>query len=109
MSKDMPDKIIKVNAVNICSNLFCALLYSCTNKAFCSYRFKLCKYFFNLEQNIGTFKTLSKAQLVYGIDTHMNPNYHSNVKNLLSIPFQPYRVPKVSKLSVKPQRMAENS
>ncbi len=57
----------------------------------------------------GTFKTLSKAQLVYGIDTHMNPNEHSNVKSLLSIPFQPYRITEVSKFSMKQGEMAEKS
>jgi len=45
----------------------------------------------------GTFRMLGKDQLVYGIDTHMNPGEHSNVKKLLSIPFQPYRVPAGSK------------
>ena len=37
--------------------------------------------------------------LVYGIDTHMNPEEHSSFKNLLMIPFQPYRPPVGSKFS----------
>lgn len=39
----------------------------------------------------GTFKTLERDKLVYGLDTHMLPEENSNIKNLLSIPFQPYR------------------
>tara|TARA_Y100000739_G_scaffold229060_1_gene242526 strand:- start:194 stop:1021 length:828 start_codon:yes stop_codon:yes gene_type:complete len=31
--------------------------------------------------------------LVYGIDTHFKKEEHSNIKNLLMIPFQPYRKP----------------
>ena len=51
------------------------------------------------DRMFGTFRTLNKDQLVYGIDTHMNPNEHSNVKNLLSIPFQQYRAPGSSRVS----------
>lgn len=39
----------------------------------------------------GTFMTLERDQLVYGIDTHMKPEDHSRVGNLLAIPFQPPR------------------
>jgi sterol desaturase/sphingolipid hydroxylase (fatty acid hydroxylase superfamily) len=45
----------------------------------------------------GTYKTLDKEKLVYGIDTHMQPHEHSRIKNLMSIPFQKYRAPKGSK------------
>ena len=31
--------------------------------------------------------------LIYGIDTHMKASEHSNIKNLLLIPFQPHRYP----------------
>ncbi|MBP4140419.1 sterol desaturase family protein [Flavobacterium sp. P4023] len=36
----------------------------------------------------GTFKTLPKEEIIYGIDTHPNPTEHNNLKNLLKIPFQ---------------------
>ena len=39
--------------------------------------------------------------LVYGIDTHMKPEEHSSIKNLLMIPFQAYRPPVGSKFSVQ--------
>jgi len=39
--------------------------------------------------------------LVYGIDTHMKPEEHSSIKNLLKIPFQVYRPPVGSKFSVQ--------
>jgi sterol desaturase/sphingolipid hydroxylase (fatty acid hydroxylase superfamily) len=39
----------------------------------------------------GTFKTLDRSKLIYGVDTHMKPEEHSNLKNLLSIPFQKLR------------------
>ena len=35
--------------------------------------------------------------LIYGIDTHMSPEEHSSIKNLLMIPFQEYRHPVGSK------------
>lgn len=47
----------------------------------------------------GTFKTLDRKKLVYGIDTHMQPHEHSDIKNLMSIPFQEYRAPSGSKFS----------
>jgi len=37
--------------------------------------------------------------LIYGIDTHMSPEEHSSIKNLLMIPFQEYRHPVGSKFS----------
>ena len=39
----------------------------------------------------GTYKTLDPSKLIYGIDTHLNPDENSAVGNLLAIPFQPYR------------------
>ncbi|MCV9930569.1 sterol desaturase family protein [Flavobacterium sp. LS1R49] len=42
----------------------------------------------------GTFTTLPKENIIYGIDTHMNPKEHNNLKNLLQIPFQKPRSPK---------------
>lgn len=43
----------------------------------------------------GTFKWMEQRNIVYGIDTHPSPNENSDVKNLLSIPFQKYRSPTV--------------
>ncbi|KIA99770.1 sterol desaturase [Flavobacterium sp. KMS] len=42
----------------------------------------------------GTFMTLPKEKIIYGVDTHMNPNEHNNLKKLLQIPFQKHRSPK---------------
>ncbi|MCD0473730.1 sterol desaturase family protein [Flavobacterium sp. EDS] len=39
----------------------------------------------------GTFMTLPKEKIIYGVDTHMNPEEHNNLKNLLQIPFQKQR------------------
>lgn len=36
----------------------------------------------------GTFMTLPKDKIIYGIDTHMEPQEHNRLKNLLKIPFQ---------------------
>lgn len=41
----------------------------------------------------GTFKTLSRADIIYGIDTHTKAEEHNSIKNLLQIPFQPKRKP----------------
>lgn len=41
----------------------------------------------------GTFKTLPKEEIVYGIDTHMNMDEHNKLNNLLKIPFQKQRSP----------------
>ncbi len=41
----------------------------------------------------GTFKTLDRDKLIYGVDTHMNPEENNKLVNLLSIPFQKYRSP----------------
>ncbi len=47
------------------------------------------------------FRTFAKVdnlnELTYGIDTHMAAKENDNLKNLMAIPFQPYRVPKGSK------------
>ncbi|MEX2180836.1 MAG: sterol desaturase family protein [Gemmatimonadaceae bacterium] len=37
----------------------------------------------------GTFQTLDRAQLVYGIDTHRDPAEHGDVRALLTMPFRP--------------------
>lgn len=42
----------------------------------------------------GTYSYLPPTEVVYGIDTHMEPHEHSKIGNLLQIPFQPYREPK---------------
>jgi sterol desaturase/sphingolipid hydroxylase (fatty acid hydroxylase superfamily) len=34
----------------------------------------------------GTFRTLPKEEIVYGIDTHMRIEEHNELKNLLKIP-----------------------
>ena len=36
----------------------------------------------------GTYLTLDKKQIVYGVDTHHSIENHNNIKNLLKIPFQ---------------------
>lgn len=41
----------------------------------------------------GTFKTLERDKLVYGVDTHMKPEEHNRLSNLLVIPFQKRRPP----------------
>ena len=45
----------------------------------------------------GTFRTIDRRALVYGIDTHMDPREHETVPALLTMPFrpkpQPTRVP----------------
>lgn len=41
----------------------------------------------------GTFSYLDREQLVYGVDTYMQPEEHNDLKNLLFIPFQKYRSP----------------
>lgn len=46
----------------------------------------------------GTFAQVDDTkELVYGIDTHMDPKEHDDVVNLLKIPFQKYRPPVGSK------------
>ncbi|WP_395077826.1 sterol desaturase family protein [Flavobacterium sp.] len=40
----------------------------------------------------GTFMTLNREDIVYGIDTHMDSKEHNNLKNLLKIPFQKNKI-----------------
>jgi len=42
----------------------------------------------------GTFMKLSKEKIIYGIDTHMNPEDNNRLNNLLKTPFQKQRTPK---------------
>jgi len=41
----------------------------------------------------GTFKTLKPDHIVYGVDTHMDPQENDEVRSLLKIPFMGYRPP----------------
>jgi sterol desaturase/sphingolipid hydroxylase (fatty acid hydroxylase superfamily) len=41
----------------------------------------------------GTYMTLPKEKIIYGIDTHMKDEEHNQLKNLLKIPFQKQRSP----------------
>lgn len=41
----------------------------------------------------GTFMTLDRDKIIYGVDTHMDEKEHSDMVNLLKIPFQKYRKP----------------
>jgi sterol desaturase/sphingolipid hydroxylase (fatty acid hydroxylase superfamily) len=41
----------------------------------------------------GTFAVEKPAALTYGLDTHMEEQEHSDIKNLMQIPFKPYRAP----------------
>ena len=45
----------------------------------------------------GTFRSMEKSKLIYGIDTHMEVHENSSLKNLMAIPFQKYRSPEGSK------------
>ena len=36
----------------------------------------------------GTFTTLDREKIIYGIDTHMKPEENNRLVNLLKIPFQ---------------------
>lgn len=45
----------------------------------------------------GTFTTLPKDQLIYGVDTHMKREENNELKNLLQIPFQKSRSVKNTK------------
>ena len=44
----------------------------------------------------GTFMTLPKEEIIYGIDTHQKPQEHNELKNLLKIPFQKQNAEKVN-------------
>jgi sterol desaturase/sphingolipid hydroxylase (fatty acid hydroxylase superfamily) len=39
----------------------------------------------------GTFMSLPKEEIIYGVDTHMKTEEHNQLKNLLKIPFQKQR------------------
>ncbi|RYU93225.1 sterol desaturase family protein [Emticicia agri] len=41
----------------------------------------------------GTFMTIERDKLIYGIDTHMKPEENDRLGNLLKVPFQNYRPP----------------
>lgn len=41
----------------------------------------------------GTYTYLDREKIVYGVDTHMKPEEHNKLGNLLKIPFQEYRSP----------------
>ena len=41
----------------------------------------------------GTFSTLNREELVYGLDTHLEPTENNKLTNLLKIPFQKIRSP----------------
>lgn len=52
----------------------------------------------------GTFAQVDDTkELIYGIDTHMDPKEHDDVVNLLKIPFQKYRPPVGSKFGEETQ------
>ena len=42
----------------------------------------------------GTFKTLDRSKVIFGVDTHMKPEENNKLMNLVAIPFQKYRSPK---------------
>ena len=44
----------------------------------------------------GTFMYLKKEDIVYGIDTHMNPEEHNQLNNLLKIPFKEQRLAEIN-------------
>ena len=49
---------------------------------------------YSSQSMFGTAKSFYNLKnLVYGIDTHMDPKEHSRLSNLLLIPFQSYRQP----------------
>ena len=41
----------------------------------------------------GTYSYLDREKIIYGVDTHMNPEENNRLNNLLKIPFQKYRSP----------------
>jgi sterol desaturase/sphingolipid hydroxylase (fatty acid hydroxylase superfamily) len=47
----------------------------------------------------GTYAFKPGNELTFGIDTHMDASEHSTIKNLLKIPFQPYRQPPGAKFN----------
>ncbi|MFD2522073.1 sterol desaturase family protein [Emticicia soli] len=51
----------------------------------------------------GTFMTLDRDKLIYGIDTHMKPEENDRLSNLLKVPFQTYRPPVGAKFNEETQ------
>jgi len=51
----------------------------------------------------GTFMTLDRDKLIYGIDTHMKPEENDRLGNLLKVPFQTYRPPVGAKFNEETQ------
>jgi len=45
------------------------------------------------DRMFGTFKTLPPHQIVYGVDTHMDPKENDQLNALIRIPFEGYRPP----------------
>lgn len=43
----------------------------------------------------GTYSYLERDKIVYGVDTHMKPQEHNDLSNLLKIPFQKSRSPEL--------------
>jgi sterol desaturase/sphingolipid hydroxylase (fatty acid hydroxylase superfamily) len=43
----------------------------------------------------GTFTTLDREKIVYGVDTHMKPEENNRLANLMKIPFQKKRFPEI--------------
>ena len=41
----------------------------------------------------GTYRWLPSEKIIFGIDTHMETEEHSNIGKMLKIPFEPYRSP----------------
>lgn len=41
----------------------------------------------------GTFRTMDRTTIVYGVDTHMDPTEHATIGALLTMPFRPNRRP----------------
>ncbi|NBL64877.1 sterol desaturase [Flavobacterium sp. NST-5] len=39
------------------------------------------------DRMFGTFLTLEKSKIIYGVDTHMNPEEHNQLSSLINIPF----------------------
>jgi len=42
----------------------------------------------------GTYRSLERAELVYGVDTHMEAKEHATIGALLTMPFRPYEKPR---------------
>jgi sterol desaturase/sphingolipid hydroxylase (fatty acid hydroxylase superfamily) len=58
----------------------------------------------------GTFAQVEDTkELRYGIDTHMDPEEHDRIGNLLKIPFQEYRPPVGSKFSIEKRERQEKN